>query len=40
MTATVAGGGGVLFYGIVYYAVQRVSSISFALVLGLSPFLF
>ena len=34
------GGGGVLFYGIVYYAVQRVSSISFALVFGLSRFLF
>ena len=34
------GGGGVLFYGIVYYAVQRVSSISFALVFGLSSFLF
>ena len=32
--------GGVLFYGIVYYAVQRVSSISFALVFGLSSFLF
>ena len=34
------GGGGVLFYGIVYYAVQRVSSISFVLVFGLSSFLF
>ena len=33
-------GGGVLFYGIVYYAVQRVSSISFVLVFGLSSFLF
>ena len=40
MKATGVGGGGVLFYGIVYYAVQRVSSISFALVFGLSSFLF
>ena len=29
---------GVFSCGIVYYAVQRVSSISFALVFGLSPF--